>query len=988
MMALVTCVRLFAQAPARVPDLDSPNPGNSWFYYENRGQIIDKGQNIRNDIKYYTDHPGVKIYLGSDTISFTGHSRAKAADSLIVDSSFRLDMQFFCPNRDANQPCNNTIVVYEPSSDSLNYYLPHCGSGGVEGVPGYAGVVYQNAFPNTDVHFFSNPDGPMTYFVFHPSSDTNNFTLLFHGQDSIQSVSNYLHAYIGHHDIWFPDGVAYQVDPFGSILPLTWTPTWYKVDDHTVKMIFGSYNPAFDLIIRTGTVGLKTAAASGTDNLVWTTYYGSNGNEAFPDSSRRWSIDGMPIIRSAPNSPYIWHAMTTSSDSFDINTGSFWQAKSGLDSTFAGSYDCLVSQFDGRTGHRQWATYFGGSNYEEVGAMLIMDANLGNNNTLGNLLLGGRTRSNDLDTGFWFVPWHKLTNIPTGSGTGVFGNTGSFLASFGGSNGRLKYSTYFGGGSNCYMDCLAWDNAKQEIVFSGYIASSNWALVDTIDKRPNGNTISLRKNGRYYQSTSPDKESAFIGAFSLTRDLVWCTLISGDSTDVINVVVPDKSGGLYALGNTCSHSGGVSPSTTPLFAPNTTPNTLPFVNPGSGAFFQTSIKHPYRRGIIAHFNSARAVDWSTLYGGGTDNEYLGLDVNSKNEMYIAGMAIAADTIRSNQADNSNITFRIPAYDAIGSSYMQGYGSNSFGNIGPDAVIARFDSTHHLRWSTLFGQWGTERAPMRLAIDSFDNVFMSGNNEIDDMGDHTGLQGIPIFAVTGRYRQDSNASDSVVIAPIGTLNNKLESSDGWIVQFDPNNHPIWSTMFGGQFPGNHPISGGRYSTYDTIGDYQDAREIISSIVALTYQDTTRLYMTGVTKNPNTPMKFNNLMRRVKDTSALNGSFDDRVHSGYWDCFIGMFDTIKIKPKTVSINNTSNSNAKKNVTVSPNPSHERFTITFNNESESNRVPMVVTSALGQILLSGSINAAHGTNKFMLDLGQLPAGVYFLHIASFEGVRMVKY
>jgi hypothetical protein len=334
----------YAQPPSRVPDADTPQPGTAWHYYENRGQIIDNAQNIRNDIKYYTTHSGTKMHLGEDTISVTGHNWTVVDDTTRVDSSFRLDMQFFCPARDLGQPCTNTIAVYEPSRDSLNYYLPHCGDG-IEGVPGYAGVVYQDAFPSTDVHFFSSSDGPITYFVFHPGSDTGAFALMFTGQDSMAALLNSLHVFVGQHDISLSDCIAYQVDNSGNVLPIGWSPFWYIPNAGMAKLQLGPYNPAYDLIIRTGSVGNKTAG-SGSDNLIWTSYYGESGSEANPDSSRKWSVDGMPIIKGDVGSAggrVLWHATTTNSPTFDIKNGI-----TVVSSQFkhAGNYDILLSQFE------------------------------------------------------------------------------------------------------------------------------------------------------------------------------------------------------------------------------------------------------------------------------------------------------------------------------------------------------------------------------------------------------------------------------------------------------------------------------------------------------------------------------------------------------------------------------------------------------------------------------------------------------------------
>jgi hypothetical protein len=603
--------------------------------------------------------------------------------------------------------------------------------------------------------------------------------------------------------------------------------------------------------------------------------------------------------------------------------------------------------------------------------MVIMDASLDNNNVLGNLVLGGRSRSDTL-TGVFYPISHgyaKKTNIPVGGSQ----NTGSFLASFGASNGRLKYATFFGGGDHFYLDGLTWDNAKQEIVFNGYV-HGDFSIIDTTGATPGRDTISLRRaSGRYFQDSNPDWEAAFIGSFNLSRDLVWSTLVGGNALDVINVVVPDKSGGLYALGNTLSSSSTANTvSASPLTAP--VGATLPFVNPGKGAFFQ--INSTTRTGFVLHFNANRAIDWSTLYGGGTDNEFLGIAVNSANDLYIAGMTVNADTIQSSIADNGPSTHRIPAYDAVGTGYKQDYGSRSGSghNQGIDAVIARFDASHRLRWSTLFGRAGTERTPIRLAIDHANHVYMAGNNLIDTNNGAT-AQGIPIYTVPGRYQQDSNASARSLLTP-SSINSNLESSDGWIVQFNTANVPVWSTHFGGTLSGAHPI---------TTGNGIDAREIISSIDAVTTNGLVSLYMAGVTKNPKMPVNYTGTSsRRVP---YLGKSWDDPTHGGNWDCFFGMFNNAR----ATSVPGVTPTQRGSSIIVAPNPSHDRFTVTFNNESGASRVPMVVTNAFGQIMLSGEINVVYGKNQFVLDLAHMAAGIYFVQIASqdkSEAARMVKY
>jgi hypothetical protein len=251
--------------------------------------------------------------------------------------------------------------------------------------------------------------------------------------------------------------------------------------------------------------------------------------------------------------------------------------------------------------------------------------------------------------------------------------------------------------------------------------------------------------------------------------------------------------------------------------------------------------------------------------------------------------------------------------------------------------------------------------------------MAGNNEIDTVG---AAQGIPIFTVSGRYQQDSNAS-----APSGTptgVNTKKEASDGWIVQFNPNNQAVWSTHYGGVFPGTHTATG---------SNFQDAREKISSIDLGVNNGKVSLFMTGVTKNPYTPVYYNNLTPRLPIATSLSPQFWDPIHGGDWDAFIGFFyDARSTRVQTPAKSSTHN------ISVAPNPSHDRFTITFNSaNSRTSKVPMMVNNAFGQILLSSEINVVPGENQFILNLEKLPAGMYFLQIASGnekEAARLIKY
>lgn len=165
------------------------------------------------------------------------------------------------------------------------------------------------------------------------------------------------------------------------------------------------------------------------DSLVWFTYYGSNLSDVAysckTNSSNDLFITGYTYSSNFPT--------------YRQNSAMY------KDSTLSGITDLFILKFNS-AGVRQWATLYGGNNYEYTSYLptnncIAFDASQ-------NVYIGGSTQSTDLFT-------KKLSNIAYYDST-FGGNIDAFLLRFD-ANQQLQFSSYIGGNNYDVANSLAVD---------------------------------------------------------------------------------------------------------------------------------------------------------------------------------------------------------------------------------------------------------------------------------------------------------------------------------------------------------------------------------------------------------------------------------------------------------------------------------------------------------------------------------------------------
>ncbi len=226
----------------------------------------------------------------------------------------------------------------------------------------------------------------------------------------------------------------------------------------------------------------------------WATYYGASGE------------DGGSGIKTDANGDIIITGRTSSITG--IATIGVHQT------TFSGVNDGFITKFN-TNGIRQWATYYGGNNGDDV-SRITTDAS-------GNIVIIGWTESSN-------------AIATTGSHQAIFGGAAdAFIAKFN-TNGIRQWATYYGGSGPEFGYGIATD-ANGNIIITGETTSSNGIA-----------TIGA------HQTIYGGNKDAFLAKFNTNGIRQWATYYGGSNNDIGNIITTDASGNIVIMGWTESNN--------------------------------------------------------------------------------------------------------------------------------------------------------------------------------------------------------------------------------------------------------------------------------------------------------------------------------------------------------------------------------------------------------------------------------------------------
>ncbi len=313
------------------------------------------------------------------------------------------------------------------------------------------------------------------------------------------------------------------------------------------------------------------AKFNGSGTRLWGTYYGGVEEESMLQTAL------------ASDGANIYLAARTSSLTSIATTGSHQDFYGG------GIYDAFLVKFNGE-GVRQWATYYGGAEWELEEPGIACDR-------LGNIYMTGTTAS--------------LTGIATaGSHQPVYGGAttwgDAYLVKFNPA-GQRQWGTYYGGPGDDFGCGVACDDSLNVYLLGNTNGTSGIASTGAHQTAPGGG----------------DKD-AFLAKFNSAGVRQWGTYYGGEDLDRSYGIATGKDG-VYISGDTRSIAGIASPGG--------------YQEIYGGTFFPL-----YGDAFIAAFDHAGKRAWGTYFGGPGPNGALGMAYDPAGYIYICGSTFMDDVI--------------------------------------------------------------------------------------------------------------------------------------------------------------------------------------------------------------------------------------------------------------------------------------------------------------------------------------------------------
>ncbi|MBR3946147.1 MAG: gliding motility-associated C-terminal domain-containing protein [Bacteroidales bacterium] len=727
LLLLILCsVSVLAKNAGSTSDIDE-----NLVFEQNLGQIVDASRNRCDNVFFKTEINGATAFFTNEGVTFS-FSSVELSEYMQIKmgikenpyspeewKEFRRKVESGNYHGDDIAPKVQSAVLRmqfpganltkaqgeEKMLETRNYFTPEFPDG-LYGVPTFQKIRYSEVYPNVDLLFYIE-NGQLKYdFEMSPNANLSDIKLSYVGQKSIsldengnvavvaENVKLYDHAPKCYQDgelldsrfYLDKDTIKFEVDGYdrskGLIIDpeLTWSTYFY--DGSSTGITLGSWvtrpvwdsqgnmfisastysnayplvNPGSPAYYQSTPVNSMIVITKFNTNkeIVWSTYYCGTQWDILRDGNQTAVIDKNDNLYIAGEMSFPYGISTPNYfPLYNPGGGAYYEQ------TYNNSRNVII-EFNTVNCQRLWATVFSSVNSTSSG-LVIKGLDIDENN---NLVVTGTT----------YTPDNSWASIPLANPGGSHYYKASpveeetaFLARFNGTNHALNWSTYISqGGSGAYVSSnarIAIDSKNNIYVVSGY--SSSTAPFTSVN--PGGSAL--------VSSTLASNRQVTIYKFAPAGNMVWATLFGGTSSNTgSNIPWVD------------CYDAAVDGSENLIIVGRTPTTNFPIVNPGGGAFVQSSLSSSGKHdGFISKFNSSCQLIWSTYIGGATTtydgNPLLSLAVDKANNLYVSGLAR---------------TSSYPLHQMPGSYYQSTYtGSQS-------VTMSQFDANGVMNWSTYLG----------------------------------------------------------------------------------------------------------------------------------------------------------------------------------------------------------------------------------------------------------------------------------------------
>ncbi|MBW7868049.1 MAG: gliding motility-associated C-terminal domain-containing protein [Brumimicrobium sp.] len=516
-------------------------------FVENRGQVVDFNQDFHPEVKFYYGGSDASVYFQDDrvvynfiekeTIDFVKYDNDRAGyeEALRQQKAtyHRMDMVF------QNAELNPNFSTGKQMQGVTHYYLNK--RNGIRDVRSFESFRYENIYPNIDAVFYYTANGLKYDLVLKSGANINDIRLKFEGAN-VQIKDEKL-------------VISTSFKDLTEEIPLSF------INGDSKNVVAVDY-----ILNNDGTVGfrLKNKITYSTLTidpvLEWCTYYnqGLGGSDYLGYISNHLDDNGN----------YFSYGMSPNA----ANAYPVVGPGSAYTTTHNGSADAYIMKFKPDRS-LEWATYLGGSGYEELyGDFQITSS--------GNIL---------------HVVGERITaGAPFTNGGGYYANTvnRNFWARFNISTGALIHLTSLSSG---YRPNIAVSKN-----------SGNVAIIN--DAYDSNNLPVMNRAGAYNQANSGGFRDMGLLMFNSSYNQIWGTFLGGPGSQEGYMCTFDNNDNLYFAGGSDW-----------LTASNPTTEKLQNL---AGAYNKT-IAEGGTNVSFGKFDANGALVWHTLYGGNVSDGRVG-----------------------------------------------------------------------------------------------------------------------------------------------------------------------------------------------------------------------------------------------------------------------------------------------------------------------------------------------------------------------------
>ena len=612
------------------------------YFVENKGQL-DKS------VTHYLQGRDKTVYFAKEGITYSITRERSEQPAKIIPASLQVasnhdQIERWAVKLDFVGASPRTQVVGEnPSTARVSYFKGKSSEWHV-GLPTYAVLRYVDLWPGIDSTYSGDGNSLKQEFVVYPGSDPSVIELAYRGAESVTLTDD------GRLRINTPLMTLYDDAPMayqqiaGQQVQVD---VRYRLDETRNHYGFevGSFDRSRPLVIDPAII-------------VYAGYVGGSGD----DQARDVAVDqeGSIYITGIVKSDELTFPETAGPDP-DFNGGD------------RDAYVAKVSHDESTNSVTlDYAGYIGGSGNEQ-GFRIVVDSE-------ESAYVVGFTETADGS----FPTMGGLDNTHAGFSGGCCRD--GFISKISSDGLSLVYSGFIGGAGQDLPRGVAVDSS-----FDAYIVGETSSGPDPSLANPN---LNPNLNSSYFPVLiGPSKiHGGFSGG---NKDAFVAKVTYNPNTDDADFVYAGYIGG--SGGNEAAFGVAVDSDGNAFVTGQTDSTDFPTTTPGPG----TSASGGLDVFVAEVDDTGASLIFSGLIGGSSNDQSIGLALDSSGDVYISGQTQSFD---------------FPVTGGIGGSF----------NGGPfDCFVARVDgSTRALEFATFIGGSGDDRAA-RIALDSADNIYLAG-----------------------------------------------------------------------------------------------------------------------------------------------------------------------------------------------------------------------------------------------------------------------